>query len=343
MTGFGRMRRIVRLLLVLAVVGGGIGRVCESRRLEQALARDPGAARLARLDAARLLDDVRTLAAERFDGRRTGTDGGRLARAFVAERFEALRLAPLSGGYLQPFTFTHTSIRALWRRDRPYRLAYEDAANVLGMIRGRSRPDAVIVVSAHYDHLGRRAGTLFPGADDNASGVAALLAMAAWFQAHPPEHSLLFAAFDAEELGLRGARAFVDSPLLPQHVALDLNLDMLARGDHGRLFVAGTWQAPWLRPYVEQAARRSAIPVHLGHDRPAWLTGLSDDWTGSSDHAAFHARGLPFLYFGVEDHVDYHAPGDTFERISRDFFVQAAETVLDTLLAVDAGRPADRP
>jgi Zn-dependent M28 family amino/carboxypeptidase len=227
--------------------------------------------------------------------------------------------------------------RALWRRDRPFRVEYRDAANVLGLIRGRTRPERVIVVSAHYDHLGRREGRLFPGADDNASGVATLLALVAWFQAHPPAHSLAFAAFDAEELGLRGARAFLDSGLLPaERIVVNVNLDMLARGDRGRVFVAGTAHTPELRAVVEQAARRSATAVHLGHDRPLWRTGLIDDWTTGSDHGAFHARGIPFLYFGVEDHPDYHAPTDTFERIPQRFFLQAAETVLDTLLALDA-------
>src|SRR5262245_51160370 len=132
-----------------------------------------------RLDAASLLADVETLSSPDFAGRRADTDGGRRARAFVLERFERLGLEAAVPGYLQPFSFTHRSIRALWRRDRPFVLEFKDAANVLGLVRGTRDPDRFLLISAHYDHLGIRKGDLYPGADDNASGVAALLGMAA--------------------------------------------------------------------------------------------------------------------------------------------------------------------
>ena len=351
--GFGnRLRLGLRLVLVGALATGVVARVVETRRIGRPLAPPRSAAGPAgegagapsgeapapapRLDAAALLADVETLASPAFEGRRADTDGGRRARAFVVERFERLGLLPATPGYLQAFSFTHRSIRALWRRDRPFVLEFKDAANVLGLVRGTDAPDRFIVVSAHYDHLGIRKGDLYPGADDNASGVAALLGMAAHFVAHPPKHTILFAAFDAEEQGCRGSEAFAKTPPLPfESLVLDVNMDMIGRSAPGRLFVAGTHQHPRFLPLLREAAARSAVALHAGHDRPIWMTGLVDDWTTGSDHWPFAERGLPFLYFGVEDHEGYHAPGDTFEAIDREFFTGAAETVLDVVLALD--------
>ena len=180
---------------------------------------------------------------------------------------------------------------------------YQNARNVIGYVAGTSLPDDVFVVSAHFDHLGVIGGKVYPGADDNASGTAALLAIAAYVKAHPPLHTVVFAAFDAEELGLRGSREFVDHlPFPRERLRLDINIDEIGRADDGRLFAAGVEHTPALRSIVEAAARTSTVPVHLGHDRSQWLTGLIADWTDASDHGSFHDVGIPFLYFGVEDH-----------------------------------------
>jgi hypothetical protein len=342
-------RRPLRIGIAILFAAGAAAHVAETRRIGRPLAPPrsaaPGAPGTAaggpakgapRLDAAALLADVETLASPGYEGRRADSDGGRRARAFVLDRFTRVGLEPAVPGYLQPFSFTHRSIRALIRRDRPFVLEFKDAANVLGVVRGRSEPDRFILVSAHYDHLGIRRKDLYPGADDNASGVAALLAFASFFTAHPPAHTILFAAFDAEEEGCRGSEAFAQAPPLPlEGLLLDVNMDMIGRSAPKRLFVAGTRQHPGYLPLLTEAAARSAVALHAGHDRPIWMTGLVDDWTTGSDHRPFFERGLPFLYFGVEDHPGYHAPEDTFDRIDRDFFAGAAETILDVILAID--------
>ena len=166
--------------------------------------------------------------------------------------------------------------------------------------------------------------------------MSALLALARHLRTARPRHTVLFAAFDAEELGLRGARAFVAGSPLVQGIVLDLNLDMLSRNPAGEIVVAGTDRWPSLRPIVESAARASPLTVRLGHDRPWWKAGLVEDWTSSSDHGPFHEAGIPFLYVGVEDDPGYHDPSDTFEHIDRDFFVDAAELVARLFAAADA-------
>jgi Zn-dependent M28 family amino/carboxypeptidase len=186
-------------------------------------------------------------------------------------------------------------------------------------------------VTAHYDHLGVRGGRTYPGADDNASGVAGLLAAASWFARHRPRRSILFVAFDGEELGLQGAKHFVAHPPIDlARVALVVNLDMIGRGDANTLVVAGTHHYPHLKDTVEAAARGRRIRVAFGHDKPS-PGNRSDDWTHASDHGPFHDAGIPFLYFGVEDHPDYHQPTDTADRIPAAFYVEAVEVIIETV------------
>jgi Zn-dependent M28 family amino/carboxypeptidase len=207
---------------------------------------------------------------------------------------------------------------------------------VLGRVAGRETRAKSLVVTAHYDHLGVRDQVLYPGADDNASGVAVLLAAARYFVGHPPRHPMMFAALDAEELGLRGARSLVDSALLPRGtVAIAVNLDMVSRNARNEIFAAGTYHTPWLAPLIRDVQTRSAVSIRLGHDRPAGLGGGLEDWTRSSDHGPFHDAGIPFVYFGVEDHGDYHKPSDTADRIDPRFFGDTADMIVETLRTFD--------
>jgi Zn-dependent M28 family amino/carboxypeptidase len=290
------------------------------------------------VDRARLLGDVRILASADFAGRRTGSEGSRKAQAFLQQRYEALGLKPFGSGYAQPFGFDHVSIKALLTPGRPSRTAYPSAANYIGYIPGSARPERFIVVSAHYDHLGVKEGKVYPGADDNASGVAAMLAVAAWFKAHPPRHTIVFAAFDGEELGKQGARAFLAALPFPKaQLAMNLNLDMVSHNDDNEIFAAGTSYTPAFKPLLAQAAARHTVKVRLGHDRSQLVAGSVEDWTGSSDHGPFHEAGVPFLYLGVEDHADYHAPSDTFEHINQAFFASAADLLVDLAATLDTG------
>lgn len=268
--------------------------------------------------------DLHVLASPELAGRLTGTDGNRRAQEIVLERFKAIGLQPVGGSYRQTFSFDSTRGGAA--------RTFPDAANVMGLVEGTAAPDSYVLVSAHYDHLGVREGRIHPGADDNASGVAALLAIAEWFARHPSPKSLLFVAFGAEEQGLQGAKHFVAHPPVElARISVVVNMDMIGRGDANRLFVAGTYHYPSLKPIVDAAAKGRAIEVAFGHDRPTARGSGLDDWTQLSDHGAFHARGIPFLYFGVEDHPDYHKPGDTADRIPRRFYEEAATLVLETI------------
>lgn len=288
------------------------------------------------IDVAALMKDLQTLASPRFAGRKTGSEGSRLAQAYLIERFTQLGLAPFGNSYASQFSFTHTSVKRTLTPGVSGKTEYPFAINLIGQIKGTARPDQILLISAHYDHLGVRDGVTYPGADDNASGVGAMLAVAAYFKAHPPANTVVFAAFDGEELGLRGAQAMLAAPPFPmQQLKMNLNLDMVGRNDNNEIFVAGTSYTPMLKDLVAAAASGSALKVKLGHDRPMAVAGNVEDWTNSSDHGPFHAAGVPFLYFGVEDHADYHGPGDTADKIKPAFYGEAARLVVRTAAALD--------
>jgi Zn-dependent M28 family amino/carboxypeptidase len=275
------------------------------------------------------MSTVATLADPKFEGRAAGSPGGIAARAWILERFKAIGLHPVAGSYVFPFKVARTSTTGL----------DAEGANVLGMCVGKDPTLPMFVVSAHYDHLGIRDGVLHPGADDNASGVAVMLEVAAYCQKNAFRRSIVFAAFDAEEGGLNGAKMFISTPPVPKaRIALNVNLDMVSRSDKRELFIAGTYHTPSLKPPLEEVAKRAPITVRFGHDRPTAIAGGVDDWTNQSDHGPFHAAKIPFVYFGVEDHPDYHKPTDTADKINRGFFVDVAETILDAIVHLDRSR-----
>jgi len=289
------------------------------------------------VDADQLMADVRILAADDMEGRRIGSPGGVRARDYIVERFAAIGVpAPMggvvSGRYLQPFSYDSERYGA--------RL---DGANVIGVIAGED-PSRVIVVTAHYDHEGVIDGAIYNGADDNASGVAALLAVAAAFVADPPHHTLVLAALDGEEDGHEGANALLAAPPVPYAaIVLNVNLDMVSQSDRDELYMAGASHAPWLAPWLEWIADEAPVTLLQGHDSPA--AGEGQDWTTESDHEAFFEAGIPFVYFGVEDHAHYHQPSDDADTIPVDFFARSVATILiavrrfDTELdAIEAAR-----
>jgi hypothetical protein len=288
------------------------------------------------LDHAQLLSDVRTLSSAEYEGRRTGTTGNKKAQAFLLQRLDELKLQPLEGSFTRKFSFVHHSIKGIVSPSRKFKQDFSDATNLIASIAGVKEPSRYLVLSAHYDHLGTRDHVLYPGADDNASGVATVLACAKYFAGHRPERSILFIFFDAEELGLKGSESFFQHlPLKKERLLLDINLDMVSHNNQNQIFVAGTYHSPFLKPYAEQIQSTSKVHVLMGHDRPMARAGFVDDWTEASDHGPFHKAGIPFLYFGVEDHEDYHQPTDTFDHINQNFYVNVSETVLQTAILLD--------
>ena len=267
------------------------------------------------IDAPQLLKDLEVLSADDMEGRAVGTPGGAKARAFVIERFKASGIQPFGESYEQPFTFS---------AGRAGQTTERKGANVIGRIDGSRTPRKYIVVTAHYDHIGTRNDQVFNGADDNASGTAALFALGKYFSEHTPANSILFVAFDGEESGLRGSQAFVSNPPVPvDQLAIDLNPDMIGRDPNDKLFVVGTALQPFLKPMVEAIAAKAPVKLLIGHEDPK----QPEDWTRDSDHYSFIQKKIPALYFGVEDFDQHHKATDDYETMSYNFYVRAVETL----------------
>lgn len=189
--------------------------------------------------------------------------------------------------------------------------------NVLAWLPGTT--NEFVIVGAHYDHLGlgqqysmepSRRGEVHPGADDNASGTAGVLALARWFAARPPpRRGILFIAFGGEEFGLLGSNYYLRNPVLPLSGAVAMvNLDMIGRIRDNKLYVGGTESSPGFKQLVAGMNHNGASPFEIEDDD----TG---DY-GSSDHFALATAEIPFLFFFSGLHPDYHTPRDTWDRIN---------------------------
>lgn len=280
------------------------------------------------IDAKKLIRHIEYLSSDELAGRKPQSEGSIKAQTYILKELTGLELVePLYPDFIQQFTFSNP-------REQK---TYDKAANLVAFIPG-SKSKKVIVITAHYDHVGigrpnSEGDSIYNGADDNASGTAALLVLADYFSKNRPQHGMLFVALDAEEMGLRGARALVnDFPYPLEQIQLNLNMDMLSRSDKNELYISGTYYYPKFKSILEKVATGSNPTLLFGHDVPG--TG-SEDWTRSSDHGAFFEKKVPHLYFGVEDHVDYHKPSDEFENIQPQFFINAVNLVLKSLLSLD--------
>ena len=265
-------------------------------------------------DSLRLRRDVAFLAGDLLEGRASGTAGNDSAAAFAARRFRALRLDSLGlAGYRQPF-----SVRAARAAD-PHAPpgAPRATQNVVALLPGSDPAlrDQYVVVGAHIDHLGRSTeGALDPdagdairnGADDNASGTAAVLEVARLLAARPPARSVVFVLFSGEELGLLGSSHFVNAPVRPLADAVAMvNFDMVGRLRDGKLIVYGVETADEMRDIVERANSGDTLSIR----------GVGDGW-GPSDHASFYGKGIPVLHLFTDLHDDYHRATDDVERVN---------------------------
>lgn len=277
-----------------------------------------------RPDGGRLMDDVRALSADEMQGRMVDTKGSVKARGWILNRLKQEGVRPLPSGWMQTFNFASADGQGLVQ-----------GVNVMGYVRGRRHPDQFIVISAHYDHMGVENGQIFNGADDNASGVAGMLDIAHRLRGHAPEHSVIFVALDGEEEGLKGAEAFVARPPVPvERMVLNLNLDMIARLDKGEIYAVGAYQFPALKPALERAAQGSKVTLLFGRDRPE--DKGRNNWVNLSDQQPFYAAGVPFVFFSVDDHADYHTPSDDPERIPIPFFEAGVQLIADAFWQFDA-------
>ena len=264
-------------------------------------------------DSARIRFDVQHLASDALEGRGTGSRGNDSAAAYIAERFKTLKLTAPAGGFIQPFdarsaVAAHNGVAQSLKTQ-----------NVVGFIPGRDPAlrAEYVVVGAHFDHLGRGAfgaldtgarDSVRNGADDNASGTAAIMELARLIRARPLRRSVAVVAFSGEELGLLGSAHFVSNappPFAMARAVAMLNFDMVGRVRGDRLLVFGTATAQeW--PAILSAANGAT----------QFALAQVGDGFGPSDHSSFYARNVPVLHFFSDTHEDYHRASDDAHKVN---------------------------
>jgi len=242
---------------------------------------------------------VNVLADDTFEGREAGSRGNRAAGLYIIEELKKYGLPGGAGGTYYQTGPRSNSILAIAEGSDP-QLKHE-----------------VILIGGHYDHVGYGTlrnshgpiGYIHNGADDNASGVAALLEVAQAVGRLPerPKRTILFAFWDGEESGLWGSKYWINHPTVPlANVKLAINVDMVGRLRNSKLTVYGARTAPGLRRLV---SRQNDPTLRLDFD---W------DIRGDSDHYTFYSRNLPILMLHTGMHDDYHRPSDDVEKINND-------------------------
>ncbi|MCL2917871.1 M28 family peptidase [Shewanella litorisediminis] len=294
-------------------------------------------------------EDVTYLASAPLAGRKTGTEGALLTRQYLAARFAASGLQPVTADFSpmapgileQP---AQDSLEQSAQNSHPFfhpfsvekLFSQQRGTNVIGLLPATRASTRWRLVLAHYDHLGKSGSRHFAGADDNASGVAALLALAkqaASDPERPADLNLLFVATDAEEPGLYGSQALAtrlgELGIVPE---LALNLDMV--GHPGRpyaIYMEGSRNfanADELRALVES----NGLCARLSHSRlERDGSAMRVNYLKASDHYPFHKSGVPWLYFGVPPHPQYHTVDDTPDKLDFNFLAATIEAVYPLL------------
>lgn len=235
------------------------------------LANKPFASPVRVLDSTQLVADIEYLASDVCEGRKPGTLGHTKAVERIIGRLSTFGLDSFSARFSQNYAGFFGS----------------QGQNIIGWVKGTANPDKYIVLSAHYDHLGKTAdGKVYYGADDNASGVACLLALAKYIEQHPHKYSVVFAFFDQEETGLEGSNYYVshlNNQIRAVSVVLNLNMDMVARSDKNEIFACGIRRNNGLKYLIDSVQSRTNVKLLMGHDGHS----SGEDWTTSSDHSAF--------------------------------------------------------
>lgn len=275
-----------------------------------------------------LKKDVNYLASDKLEGREIGTKGEEKAAEYIAKRMEGMGLLPKgTDGYYQTFSVTPKA--------NPHATAVDSNAspingkNVIAYIDNHA--EQVIVIGAHYDHLGKGGeGSLYTGgeaihngADDNASGVALMLQLAEEIEGKESlsGSNYLFIAFSGEEKGLWGSNYFCKNPTIAlEKVNYMINFDMVGRLDTSKgLAINGVGTSPVWKGKVKEA-NKSGLKLILGE------AGI-----GPSDHTSFYLQDIPVLHLFTGQHEDYHKPSDDAEKLNLQGILLQRDMVLDLM------------
>ena len=274
------------------------------------------------ISAAELSKHLYIVAADDMEGRNTGEPGQKRAGEYLINEYKKMGVS-----FPEAATDWYQKVPSEFMK-RGFAPKLGDSENIWAFIKGSEKPEEIVVISAHYDHVGMKNGEVYNGADDDGSGTVALLEIAQAFKeaakkGHGPKRSILFLHVTGEEHGLHGSRYYSENPLFPlANTVADINIDMIGRRDT-------------LHPatnnyiYVIGSDRLSSELHTINEEVNAKYTKLDFDYKYNdrndperiyyrSDHYNFAKKGIPSIFFFNGIHADYHLPSDTPDKIEYD-------------------------
>lgn len=323
------MKKIIALPLALFILS------CSSSQIAQ---KKPAKADVAKymntITPADLKKHLFIVAGDEMEGRNTGTEGQKKAGRYLISQYEANGISYPKGAenFYQPVPSAFMA--------RAFSPKLNDSENIWAFIEGTEKPEEILVISAHYDHVGMKNGEIYNGADDDGSGTVALLEIAqAFMQAkkdgYGPKRSILFLHVTGEEHGLHGSRYYSENPLFPiENTIADLNIDMIGRRDDDHkdngnyVYVIGSDRLSTELHNINEAANEKYTKLELDYrynDR-----NDPNRFYFRSDHYNFAKHGIPIIFYFNGVHADYHKPGDTPDKIEYDLLAKRAQLAFAT-------------
>ncbi|MBS1533916.1 MAG: M28 family peptidase [Bacteroidetes bacterium] len=278
-------------------------------------------------------DELKTLltvvASDEMEGRETGSEGQKKAGRYLIEQYKNSQIPFPKGAdsYYQPIPAAY--LNAKYKENLP------DSENIWAFIEGSEKPEEIVVVSAHYDHVGVKDGAIYNGADDDGSGTVSLVEIARAFaqakkEGHGPKRSVLILHVTGEEHGLHGSRYYSENPLFPiANTVCDVNIDMIGRHDefHNNsnkyVYVIGSDYLSSDLHNICESANQKFTQLKLDYkynDRQD-----PNRFYYRSDHYNFAKNGIPSVFLFSGTHADYHKPGDDVDKIEFDALTKRAQ------------------
>ncbi|WP_288460939.1 M28 family metallopeptidase [uncultured Chryseobacterium sp.] len=288
-----------------------------------------------------LKKNLYVIASDEMEGRDTGSPGQKRAGEYMVNYYKGLGISypKALGSYYQKVPADFMKKRGGGN--------LPDSENILAFIEGSEKPEEIVVISGHYDHVGTRNGVVYNGADDDGSGTVAVMEIAKAFQAakkagNGPKRSILFLHVTGEEHGLFGSEFYTDNPVFPlANTVVDLNIDMIGRDDpenRGKqyVYVIGSEMLSSQLKVINEAANKKTNNLELNYkyDDPNDTERLYY----RSDHYNFAKNNVPVAFFFDGIHEDYHKPTDDVEKIDYNLLAKRTQLVFTTAWEI-ANRP----
>ncbi len=269
------------------------------------------------------------VASDSMEGRETGSIGQKKAGKYLIRQYQKDRI-PFPKGAQNYYQHIPAAFLNARRNEN-----LPDSENIWAYIEGTEKPDEIIVISAHYDHVGTKNNAIFNGADDDGSGTVALLEIAQAFQlakkeGHGPKRSILILHVTGEEHGLHGSRFYSENPLFPlKNTVADINIDMIGRRDEAHkdsnnyVYLIGSNRLSSELDEICKTANEKY--VHLDLDYKYNALNDPNNFYQRSDHYNFAIHGIPSVFIFNGTHTDYHRPTDTPDKIEYDALAKRAQ------------------